>query len=61
MVDARALEVEMLELCGLNYKSTYFPFISKWKPFVKVDLQGHRARDEADLRNRINVAQQGLS
>ena len=55
MVFARALEVEMLELCGLDYKITYCLFISEWKPFVKVGLQGHRARDETDLRNRINA------
>ena len=29
--------------------------LSKWKPLVKVGLQGHRARDETDLRNRINA------
>ena len=56
MVFARSLEVEMLELFGLDYKITYYPFISEWKkPFVKVGLQGHRARDETDLRNRINA------
>jgi hypothetical protein len=53
--------VEMLELyrrlhiCGDDYKITYYPFISEWKPFVKVGLQGHRARDKTDLTNRINA------
>ena len=55
MVFAGALELEMLELCGHDYKITYYPFISEWKPFVKVGLQWHRARDEADLRNKINA------
>ena len=55
IVFARALEVEMLELCGHDYKITYYPFISEWKPFVKVGLQGHRARDKTDHRNRINA------
>ena len=48
MVFGRALEVEMLELCGLDYKITYYPFISEWKPFENDFLQEHRARDEAD-------------
>ena len=55
IVFARDLEVEMLELCGHDYKITYYPFISEWKPFVKVGLQGHRARDKKDLRNRIDA------
>jgi hypothetical protein len=28
---------------------------SEWKHFVKVGLQEHRARDEADLQDRINA------
>ena len=28
---------------------------SEWKHFVKVGLQGHRARDEADLQDRIKA------
>jgi hypothetical protein len=28
---------------------------SEWKHYVKVDLQGHRARDEADLQERIRA------
>jgi hypothetical protein len=47
--------VEMLELCGHDYKITYYPFISEWNPFVKVGLQRNRARDKTDLRNRINA------
>ena len=30
-------------------------FISEWKPFGKVGLQEHRARDKTDLRNRLNA------
>jgi len=55
MVDARVLEVEMLELWGVEYKIKYSPFISEWKPFVKVDLQGHQARDETDHGKRISA------
>ena len=28
---------------------------SEWKHYVKVGLQGHRARDEADLQERIRA------
>ncbi len=58
-----AIVIEMLELRGFEHKFLPFsPFFSgkkcmfsEWKHYVKVGLQGHRARDEADLRNRINA------
>ena len=28
---------------------------SEWKNFLKMDSQGYRARDEADLEERINA------
>jgi hypothetical protein len=28
---------------------------SEWKNFVKMDSQGHQARDEADLEETINA------
>ena len=61
MADDGALVVEMLGLRGFDFKilaaystSRSWPHIrlqdlSEWKHFVKVGLQGHRARDtEAD-------------
>jgi len=59
-----AIVIEMLELRGFEHKflPPYSPFFngiecmfSEWKHYVKVGLQGHRARDEADLRNRISA------
>ena len=61
-----ALVIEMLELRGFEYKflPPYSPFFngiecmfSEWKHYVKVGLQGHRARDEADLQERIRAFQ----
>ena len=53
----------MLELRGFEHKflPPYSPFFngiecmfSEWKHYVKVGLQGHRARDEEDLQaNRM--------
>ena len=54
----------MLELRGFEYKflQPYSPFIngiecmfSEWKHFVKVGFHGHRARDEANLQERIRA------
>ena len=59
-----AMVIEMLELRGFEHKflPPYSPFFngiecmfSEWKHFVKVGLQGHRARDEADLQERIRA------
>jgi hypothetical protein len=56
-----ALVLEMLELRGFEHKflSPYSPFFngiecifSEWKQYIKVGLQGHRARDEEDLQTR---------
>jgi hypothetical protein len=56
----------MLELRGFEHKflPPYSPFFngigymfSEWKLCVKVGLQGHRARDEADLQARIRASQ----
>ena len=59
-----AIVIEMLELKGFEDKflPPYSPFFNgiecmftEWKHYVKVELQGHRARDEADLRNRFSA------
>ena len=59
-----AIQSQRNELRGFEHKflPPYSPFFngiecmfSEWKHYVKVGLQGHRARDEADLRNRINA------
>ena len=60
-----AIVIEMLELRGFEHKflppySSYFNglecmFSSEWKHYVKVGLQGHRARDEKDLQERIRA------
>ena len=56
--------MEMLELRGFEHKLLlpYSPFFngiecmcSEWKHYVKVGLQGHRVRDEADLQERIRA------
>ena len=61
-----AIVIEMLELRGFEHKflPPYSPFFngiecmfSEWKHYVKVGLQGHRARDEADLQERIRAFQ----
>jgi len=61
-----ALVIEMLELRGFEHKflPPYSPFFngiecmfSEWKHYVKVGLQGHRARDEEDLQARIRAFQ----
>ena len=59
-----AMVIEMLELRGFEHKflPPYSPFFngiecmfSEWKHYVKVGLQEHRARDEADLQERIRA------
>jgi len=59
-----AIVIEMLELRGFEHKflPPYSPFFngiecmfSEWKNYVKRGLQGHRARDEADLQERIRA------
>ena len=56
----------MLQLRGFEHKflppySRFFNGIecmfSEWKNYVKVGLQGHRARDEEDLHARIRAFQ----
>jgi len=48
-----------IELRGFEHKflppySSFFNGL-EWKHYVKVGLQGHRARDEADLQERIRA------
>jgi len=60
-----AIVMEMLELRGFEHKflPPYSPFLngiecmfsSAWKHCVKVGLQGHRVRDEADLQERVRA------
>jgi len=58
-----AIVIEMLELRGFEHKflPPYSPngiecmFSSAWKHYVKEGLQGRRARDEADLQERIKA------
>ena len=57
-----AIVIEMLRLRGFEHKflPPYPPFFngiecmfSEWKHFVKVGLQGHSAREEADFQEGI--------
>ena len=41
--------------CQSYVDSTTRLIIREWKHYVKVGLQGHRAIDEEDLRNRISA------
>jgi hypothetical protein len=59
-----AIVIEMLELRGFEHKflPPYSPFLNRiefslppYSRYVKVGLQGQRARDESDLQERIRA------